>query len=152
MQQTTTPEYNWTLAWDDKSYGDYVLLAELTGQQVYVDDAERWLDWWTTGVNGQKVAYSPGGEAFLDTWGSLRYSANTAFAALQFASWLTAQGKDAAKAQTYHDFGVAADRLHPRRQPPPRELRDRVHQLRRRTRPGRRTRTTAPRTARGTSR
>ncbi|WP_308012312.1 glycoside hydrolase family 9 protein [Actinacidiphila acidipaludis] len=106
MQQTTTPEYNWTLAWDDKSYGDYVLLAELTGKQVYVDDAERWLDWWTTGVNGQKVAYSPGGEAFLDTWGSLRYSANTAFAALQFSSWLTAQGKDAAKAQTYHDFGV----------------------------------------------
>ncbi|MEE4542256.1 glycoside hydrolase family 9 protein [Streptomyces sp. V4-01] len=106
MQQTTTPEYNWTLAWDDKSYGDYVLLAELTGKQVYVDDAERWLDWWTTGVNGQKVAYSPGGEAFLDTWGSLRYSANTAFAALQFASWLTAQGKDAAKAQTYRAFGA----------------------------------------------
>jgi len=106
MQQTSTPEYNWTLAWDDKSYGDYLLLAELTGKQVYVDDAERWLDWWTTGVNGQKVAYSPGGEAFLDTWGSLRYSANTAFAALQFSSWLTAQGKDAAKAQTYHDFAV----------------------------------------------
>ncbi|MFI1093185.1 glycoside hydrolase family 9 protein [Streptomyces sp. NPDC020917] len=105
-QQTTTPEYNWTLAWDDKSYGDYVLLAELTGKQVYIDDAERWLDWWTTGVGGQKVAYSPGGEAFLDTWGSLRYSANTAFAALQFGSWLTAQGKDAARAQTYHDFGV----------------------------------------------
>ncbi|WP_218108369.1 glycoside hydrolase family 9 protein, partial [Actinacidiphila rubida] len=105
-QQTTTPEYNWTLAWDDKTYGDYVLLAELTGKQVYVDDAERWLDWWTTGVNGQKVAYSPGGEAFLDTWGSLRYSADTAYAALQFSSWLTGQGRDAAKAQTYHDFGV----------------------------------------------
>ncbi|MFC5765742.1 glycoside hydrolase family 9 protein, partial [Actinacidiphila bryophytorum] len=106
MNQTTTPEYNWTLAWDDKSYGDYVLLAELTGKQTYVDDAERWLDWWTTGVNGQKVTYSPGGEAFLDTWGSLRYSSNTAYAALQFSDWLTAQGKDASKAQTYHDFGV----------------------------------------------
>lgn len=106
MNQTTTPEYNWTLAWDDKSYGDYVLLAELTGKQTYVNDAERWLDWWTTGVNGQKVAYSPGGEAFLDTWGSLRYSSNTAYAALQFSDWLNAQGKDAAKAQTYHDFGV----------------------------------------------
>ncbi|CAG6394355.1 glycoside hydrolase family 9 protein [Streptomyces cocklensis] len=106
MNQTTTPEYNWTLAWDDKSYGDYVLLAELTGKQVYIDDAERWLDWWTTGVNGQKVTSSPGGEAFLDTWGSLRYSANTAYAALQFSDWLNAQGKDAAKSQTYHDFGV----------------------------------------------
>ncbi|MFF7159383.1 glycoside hydrolase family 9 protein [Streptomyces sp. NPDC008139] len=106
MQQTSTPEYKWTLAWDDKSYGDYVLLAELTGKQAYVDDAERWLDWWTTGVDGQKVTYSPGGEAFLDTWGSLRYSSNTAYAALQFGGWLNSRGKDAAKAQTYHDFGV----------------------------------------------
>ncbi|MFC4034413.1 glycoside hydrolase family 9 protein [Streptomyces polygonati] len=106
MQQTTTPEYNWTLAWDDKSYGDYVLLAELTGKQAYIDDAERWLDWWTTGVDGKKVAYSPGGEAFLDTWGSLRYSANTAFVALQFSGWLTGRGTDAARALTYHDFGV----------------------------------------------
>ncbi|MBM9510189.1 glycoside hydrolase family 9 protein [Streptomyces sp. KK5PA1] len=106
MNQTTTPEYNWTLAWDDKSYGDYVLLAELTGQQSYTDDAERWLDWWTSGVGGTKVSYSPGGEAFLDQWGSLRYAANTAYVALQFGHWLTGQGKDAAKAQTYHDFGV----------------------------------------------
>ncbi|MEU3459392.1 glycoside hydrolase family 9 protein [Streptomyces sp. NPDC006733] len=106
MQQTNTPEYKWTLAWDDKSYGAYVLLAELTGKQTYLDDAERWLDWWTTGVAGQKITYSPGGEAFLDTWGSLRYSANTAFVALQFGTWLSSHGKDTAKAQTYHDFGV----------------------------------------------
>jgi endoglucanase len=104
--QSTTPEYTWGLAWDDKTYGDYVLLAELTGKQQYVTDAERWLDWWTTGVNGQRIAYSPGGEAFLDSWGSLRYSSTTAFAALQFGHWLTAQGRDTAKAQTYHDFGV----------------------------------------------
>ncbi|MEU6854703.1 glycoside hydrolase family 9 protein [Actinacidiphila alni] len=106
MQQSTTPEYKWTLAWDDKSYGDYVLLAELTGKQTYIDDAERWLDWWTTGVDGQKVVYSPGGEAFLDTWGSLRYSSNTAYAALQFGGWLDSRGQDTAKARTYHDFGV----------------------------------------------
>ncbi len=81
-------------------------MAELTGEQQYVDDAERWLDWWTAGVNGAKVAYSPGGEAFLDTWGSLRYSSTTAYAALQFGDWLTSQGKDTAKAQTYHDFAV----------------------------------------------
>ncbi|WP_255949529.1 glycoside hydrolase family 9 protein [Streptomyces odontomachi] len=106
MNQTTTPEYNWGLAWDDKTYGCYVLLAELTGKQAYVDDAERWLDWWTSGVNGTKVSYSPGGQAFLDTWGSLRYSSTTGYAALQFSDWLTAQGKDADKAKTYHDFGV----------------------------------------------
>ena len=62
-----------------------MLLANLTGKQKYVDDANRWLDYWTVGVNGQQVPYSPGGEAVLDSWGSLRYAANTAFAALVYS-------------------------------------------------------------------
>jgi endoglucanase len=103
-QQTTTHSYRWTIAWDDKSYGCYVLLAKLTGQRQYIDDANRWLDFWTTGVNGQKVRYSPGGLAFLDTWGSLRYAADTAFVALDYADWLRSSGTDAARATTYHDF------------------------------------------------
>ncbi|MFG3101377.1 glycoside hydrolase family 9 protein [Streptomyces sp. NPDC048182] len=101
--QTTTPSYRWTLSWDDTSYGSYVLLAKLTGKQRYVDDANRWLDWWTTGVNGASVRYSPGGEAVLDSWGSLRYAANTAFAALSYSDWLTG---DPARKARYHDFAV----------------------------------------------
>ncbi len=100
--QSTTKSYKWTIAWDDKSYGCYALLAKLTGKQQYVDDANRWLDWWTVGVNGQKVNYSPGGQAVLDTWGSLRYAANTAFVALVYSDWLT----DATRKARYHDFGV----------------------------------------------
>ncbi|MFG2037545.1 glycoside hydrolase family 9 protein [Dactylosporangium sp. NPDC048998] len=100
--QTTTKSYKWTIAWDDKSYGCYVLLARLTGKQRYVDDANRWLDYWTVGVNGQKVPTSPGGEAVLDSWGSLRYAANTSFAALLYSDWLT----DATRKARYHDFGV----------------------------------------------
>src|SRR5256885_525217 len=84
QQQTTLHEYRWTLNWDDKSFGSYVLLAELTGQQQFVSDAERWLDWWTVGVNGGRVPYSPGGQAHLDQWGSLRYAATTAAVAMQF--------------------------------------------------------------------
>ncbi|HEX6469909.1 MAG TPA: glycoside hydrolase family 9 protein [Streptosporangiaceae bacterium] len=103
-QQTTTHSYKWTIAWDDKSFGCYVLLAKLTGQQQYIDDANRWLDYWTTGVNGQKIAYSPGGEAFLDVWGSLRYAANTAFVALDYGDWLRSSGTDTARATKYHDF------------------------------------------------
>ncbi|WP_434094111.1 glycoside hydrolase family 9 protein [Nonomuraea wenchangensis] len=100
--QSTTKSYKWTLAWDDKSYGAYVLLSKLTGKQRYLDDANRWLDWWTVGVNGSKVAYSPGGQAVLDRWGSLRYAANTAFAALVHSDAIS----DTTRKARYHDFAV----------------------------------------------
>ncbi len=106
MSQTTTPEYNWTINWDDKSFGAYVLMAELTGQQQYVDDAERNLDWFASSVNGTHVNYTPGGEAVVDVWGTSRYAANAAFLALDFGNWLKSQNKDTAKAQQYHDFAV----------------------------------------------
>ncbi len=82
--QSTTKSYRWTVAWDDKSYGAYVLLAKLTGKQMYKDDAQRWLNYWSA-TDGSGIKYSPGGQAFLDTWGSLRYAANTAFAALVYS-------------------------------------------------------------------
>ncbi|MEV4398582.1 glycoside hydrolase family 9 protein [Nonomuraea sp. NPDC049607] len=100
--QTTTKSYKWTIAWDDKSYGAYVLLHKLTGKQRYLDDANRWLDWWTVGVNGSKVKYSPGGEAVLDRWGSLRYAANTSFVALVHSDSIT----DPDRKARYHDFAV----------------------------------------------
>ncbi|MFU8871442.1 glycoside hydrolase family 9 protein [Micromonospora sp. SL4-19] len=100
--QSTTRSYKWTIAWDNKQFGAYVLLANLTGKQKYVDDANRWLDWWTVGVNGSRVNYSPGGEAVLDSWGSLRYAANTAFAALVYSDRTT----DATRKARYHDFAV----------------------------------------------
>ncbi len=103
QSQTTIHSYQWTIGWDDVSYGCYVLLAEITGQQQYKDDAQRWLDWWTVGVNGSKVAYSPGGEAFLSSWGSLRYAANTAFVALIYADYL---GTSNTLYSRYHDFAV----------------------------------------------
>jgi endoglucanase len=104
--QSTTRSYKWTIAWDDKSYGAYVLLAKLTGKQQYIADANRWLDYFTTGVNGSKITYSPGGEAYVDSWGSLRYAANTAFVALDYSDWLKSSGTDTTRASTYHDFGV----------------------------------------------
>ncbi|MET9230210.1 glycoside hydrolase family 9 protein [Lentzea sp. NPDC003310] len=102
--QSSERSYKWTIAWDDKSYGAYVLMAKLTGEQTYITDANRWLDFWTTGYNGNRVRYSPGGQAVLDSWGSLRYAANTAFAALTYSDWLST--RDSARARTYHDFGV----------------------------------------------
>jgi endoglucanase len=100
--QTNIKSFRWTHDWDDKAYGSYVLLAILTGNQRYVDDANRWLDFWTVGVNGQRVTYSPGGQAWLAQWGSLRYAANTAWIALRYSDWLT----DTTRKARYHDFGV----------------------------------------------
>jgi len=105
QQQSTIKSYKWTHAWDDKSYGSYVLLAKLTGATQYHQDAQRWLNWWTVGgtahgADGTRVNYSPGGQAVLDQWGSLRYAANTSFVALVYADAIT----DSALKTRYHDF------------------------------------------------
>ena len=84
--------YQWGLSWDDKSYGCYVLMAEVDGGAAYRADAERWLDYWTIGVNGQKVPTTPGGLAWRDQWGSLRYAANTAFCAYVYADRVSNPG------------------------------------------------------------
>jgi len=98
--------YVWTHSWDDKAYGTYVLLAGLTGKSTYRQDAERWLDYWTTGYQGQRVTYTPGGLAWLDAWGALRYAANTAFIALVYSDWLHSSNLDPDRADRYHDFAV----------------------------------------------
>ena len=47
--------YNYTYQFDDKSYGTYVLLAQLTGKEEYRQRAEAWLDFWTVGYQGEKI-------------------------------------------------------------------------------------------------
>ncbi|HEY6125391.1 MAG TPA: glycoside hydrolase family 9 protein, partial [Steroidobacteraceae bacterium] len=116
QQQTTIKSYKWAHAWDDKSYGSYVLLAKLTGATQYHNDAQRWLNWWTVGgtahgADGTRVNYSPGGQAVLDQWGSLRYAANTSFAALVYSDAITdttlkARYKEFAKRQIDYALGA----------------------------------------------
>lgn len=72
----------WTLSWDDKSYGCFILLATLDGASTYTTAAETWLNNWVTGTG---INITPGGLARLDQWGCLRYAANTAFCALVYA-------------------------------------------------------------------
>jgi len=98
--QLAGQKLQWTQAWDDKVYGSAVLLAAKTGQAKYRTEAERWLDWWTVGTAAGKVRTTAGGLAFLDTWGSLRYAANTSFIALVYADTVRDQ------AGRYHDFAV----------------------------------------------
>ncbi len=107
QQQTSVKSYKWTHAWDDKSYGSYVLLAKLAGDAQYHQDSQRWLNWWTVGgtehgADGTRVNYSPGGQAVLDQWGSLRYAANTSFVALVYADAIS----DVTLKARYHDFAA----------------------------------------------
>jgi hypothetical protein len=95
--------YAWTHSWDEKVYGASVLLAQLVpNEPSYRADVERWLDWWTVGVGAERVRYTPGGLAWLDRWGPLRYAANTAFLALVYSDTLP----EGAKRTRYHDFAV----------------------------------------------
>lgn len=101
--QTTNYVYKWTQSWDDVHYGAQLLLARLDkDKKEYKESMERCLDYWTDGYNGQKIKYTPKGLAFLDTWGSLRYSTTTAFLAFVYSDW---DGCDRKKADVYSKFG-----------------------------------------------
>jgi len=99
-QYYTNATLHWTHNWDDKTYGATVLLAELTGKAVYLTAAEKWLNYWTVGDNGAKIATTPGGLAFLDQWGSLRYAENTALLAFIYGDKVRDIGT------RYHDFAA----------------------------------------------
>ncbi len=90
----------WTQSWDDKTYGAGVLLAQITGKAPYKAQVENWLDYWTVGSSGGKIKTTAGGLAFLDSWGSLRYAANTSFLALIYSDTVKDYNG------RYHDFAV----------------------------------------------
>ncbi|TCI94412.1 glycoside hydrolase family 9 protein [Tenacibaculum sp. M341] len=92
------PDFLWSLVWDDKTYGNMVLLAILTGKDQYIADSERHLDFWQPGGG---IDYSPGGQAHLFQWGSLRHSMNAALTALIYSDNVATSKK-----QQYHDFAV----------------------------------------------
>lgn len=71
--------------WDDKRPALAVLMARLTRKDVYKKDAEQFLDYWTDGRLGLRVRYTPGGLAWHNEWGPLRYAANAAFLAFVYS-------------------------------------------------------------------
>ena len=88
----------WTHSWDDKRYGTAILLAQITGKDLYKRDAEAFLDHWSVGTSGKRVRQTPGGLAWLDRWGSLRYAANTALLAFIYGDSVRDYGS------RYRDF------------------------------------------------
>ena len=100
--QTSDIEYQYGNSWDDVHYADLLLLTRLTGKTEYKTAIENNLNWWTVGVNGAKITYTPGGLAWLQAWGPLRYAANTAFLAFVYSDFIT----DATLKARYRDFAV----------------------------------------------
>nr|WP_157484892.1 glycoside hydrolase family 9 protein [Gilvimarinus polysaccharolyticus] len=100
--QSNTPVYTWSLGWNDKAYGVYVMMAALVGDQRYHDDAQRYLDHWSIG-NGNRT---PGGVVVVDSsgWGVNRYAANIAYLSLYYADAL---GSSDPLYNRYQDFGLS---------------------------------------------
>lgn len=96
--------YKWSMCWDDKSIGAALRLTQLTGEDTFKKFLENSLDYWTTGVGGEKITYTPKGLAWLDTWGSLRYATTQAFIA---ACYSESDYCPASKKDTYWDFAVS---------------------------------------------
>lgn len=98
----------WTHSWDDKLNGAVILLAQLTGKDIYKNAVLRWLDFWTVGIAGERVKYTPGGLAWLSQWGSLRYAATTSLLAFIYADKVGDVGtryRDFAKRQINYMLG-----------------------------------------------
>ncbi|MBN2532756.1 MAG: glycoside hydrolase family 9 protein [Spirochaetales bacterium] len=87
-----------TLCWDDVSYGVVLKLAQITEKTKYSEGVEINLDFW---MPGGGVTYTPGGLAWLDMWGSLRYASGAAFLAFL---WADSEQGTASKKDTYRQF------------------------------------------------
>ncbi|MCR5743805.1 MAG: glycoside hydrolase family 9 protein [Lachnospiraceae bacterium] len=101
MWNPKEPLYKWTLCWDDKTLGNALLLTYITGDSKYSEFVENNIDYWTVGVDGAKINYTPDGLAYLDQWGALRYATTEAFVAAKYSMW---DGCPADKATRYMDF------------------------------------------------
>jgi endoglucanase len=96
-QGSNTPCFRFAQGWNDKHFGVYVLMAQLTGEQQFRTDAQRWLDFHSVG-GGPKTT---GGLMFVDGFGAIRYATNTAFISFVYADFLGLQNPLFAR---YHDF------------------------------------------------
>ncbi len=70
----------WAQNWDNVSDGVYLLLQRLSPNSTYQNKIESHFKYWM-----DQIPKTSGGLAFLDQWGSLRYSSTTAYLALVYA-------------------------------------------------------------------
>ncbi len=95
--------YKWAQCWDDVYVGSALLLTQITDEDKYKSKVEKNLDYWTTGVDGEQITYTPKGLAWLDQWGSLRYATTQAFIGATYSEY---KGCSKEKQKIYMDFAV----------------------------------------------
>ena len=91
-------DWLWTHCWDDKGYGVYLKLAQITQDSKYIEPFEAWLDWWCP--NGG-INHTNAGLPWLDSWGCLRYASATAFLA---NIWADSPVCTSSKVSTYRNL------------------------------------------------
>jgi endoglucanase len=69
-------------SWDDKRPGLAVLMARIDPGPRFINDARTFLLSWAAGSDG--ITVTPGGLAWINGWGSLRYAAHAAFLGFVF--------------------------------------------------------------------
>ncbi|CAH1777623.1 unnamed protein product, partial [Owenia fusiformis] len=71
--------HNTEYSWDNKWVGGYLLMWQLTGEEQYSRDFQGFMNRW---LPGGGITYTPGGLAWHQRWGVLRYNAHTCFLGL----------------------------------------------------------------------
>ena len=89
----------WTMCWDNVSVGAALRLAQITGGGKYKDFLEENMNFWLN-----EITYTSDGLAWLDQWGSLRYSTTAAFIAAVYSECDFCPSE---KSQKYRDFAVS---------------------------------------------
>lgn len=102
--QSDVMKFTWGMCWDDVMQGAMLLYAINTGDKESREHVAKHLEYWSSasGVDGKSVQRAPGGLAWLDSWGSLRYATTAGFLAA-VASDTLFKG-DKSKVKSYTDF------------------------------------------------
>lgn len=83
--------------------GVSLLLSRFTHEARWAHEVSQFLDWWTIGV-GDRVKYTPGGLAWRQEWGPLRFAVNTSWFAFLWAD--TIADSDPARASRLRKFAT----------------------------------------------
>ncbi len=103
----------WSLVWDDVSNGNSYFLCKEFGNAAACAQTEAFLNYWAPGGG---IPYTPGGLAYLSSWGSLRYPHAIGFIGLTYVkNNLTADSNKIARwttfAKSQMDYTLGANPL-----------------------------------------